>query len=330
MAILQPPFLFRGGTDSITDITAAGASAAYLYGDFQSVFADTVTGGNDTLTATNRTSIQYGDADTLFAGVITLNAGNDTMNGGSEADTFYGDFFYSSATGVVVNGGNDTINGGGGNDTIYGDHSYSSSGANGAVFSAGGDTIDGGVGDDVIHGQYGNDILNGGADNDLIAGGVGNDTIDGDGGTDTADFSRSQFAVTVILAEGVVDGSATGDGTDIIREIENIIGTSVNDTLTGNSDDNVLLGGGGNDTLNGLGGTDTASYAGAASAVTVNLSITGVLQATFGAGDDTLNSIENLLGSSHGDTLTGNAMRMSSMAATATIQSMPGPAWILF
>ena len=58
--------------------------------------------------------------------------------------------------------------------------------------------------------------------------------------------------------------------------------------------------------LDGGSGTDTASYALATAGVTVSLANTGP-QETFGAGVDTLVSIENLTGSPFADTLTGNA-----------------------
>src|SRR5204862_525485 len=79
-----------------------------------------------------------------------------------------------------------------------------------------------------------------------------------------------------------------------------------NDSLTGDSGDNILAGGAGNDSLDGGAGSDTASYAGAASAVTVNLGL-ATAQNTVGAGTDTLSNFENLLGSSFADTLTGNS-----------------------
>jgi Ca2+-binding RTX toxin-like protein len=60
------------------------------------------------------------------------------------------------------------------------------------------------------------------------------------------------------------------------------------------------------DNINGLGGIDTVSYALAASAVNVSLSIVGP-QNTGGSGVDTLISIENLTGSKFNDTLQGNA-----------------------
>jgi Ca2+-binding RTX toxin-like protein len=45
--------------------------------------------------------------------------------------------------------------------------------------------------------------------------------------------------------------------TDTLISIENVIGTSANDSITGNNDANVLSGGLGNDTLNGGLGRDT-------------------------------------------------------------------------
>ena len=48
-----------------------------------------------------------------------------------------------------------------------------------------------------------------------------------------------------------------GAGIDTLRSLENLTGSSFNDTLTGNAGNNVLSGGGGNDVLNGGSGNDT-------------------------------------------------------------------------
>jgi Ca2+-binding RTX toxin-like protein len=108
--------------------------------------------------------------------------------------------------------------------------------------------------------------------------------------------------VTVNLATQTASGGhAAGD---VLFDIENIIGTALNDNLTGDNGDNVLRGGdGGTDWLSGGGGSDTASYAGGA-AVGVSL-LHGSIQNTGGQGWDLLNSIENLVGSSFDDWLTG-------------------------
>ena len=83
--------------------------------------------------------------------------------------------------------------------------------------------------------------------------------------------------------------------------------------------------------LDGGDGIDTASYASAMSGVTVDLGIAGP-QDTQGAGVDWLKSIENLVGSSFNDTLTGNASAnmmtggpgSDTFRYTAASQSAPG------
>lgn len=81
---------------------------------------------------------------------------------------------------------------------------------------------------------------------------------------------------------------------------------SGNANISGNTLNNVLYSGTGNNILNGGAGQDTVSYANSGSGVRVGLSVT-TAQATLGSGSDTLISIENLIGSNFGDTLTGNA-----------------------
>ncbi|NQE60549.1 hypothetical protein E1H18_237 [Caulobacter sp. RHG1] len=95
---------------------------------------------------------------------------------------------------------------------------------------------------------------------------------------------------------------------------DTLTGTSGADTLIGQKGDDVLNGGGGDDTLDGGDGddrldggegSDTADYSFATAGVAVDLTLSG-LQATGGAGSDTLISIENLRGSAFDDKLTGD------------------------
>ena len=103
---------------------------------------------------------------------------------------------------------------------------------------------------------------------------------------------------------------ASGVGTDTLVGIEDLAGSSFDDTLIGNSDANRLFGGAGNDVLvgssgdilDGGAGNDTASYADTFG-VTADLAASGP-QSTAG----TLVGIENLIGSSlYADVLKGDS-----------------------
>jgi len=174
--------------------------------------------------------------------------------------------------------------------------------------------VNGNANANAITGSSSVDTLNGLNSNDTLSGLGGADTLDGGGGGgDIADYSASGSGVTVNLTAGTgVGGDAQGD---TLTSIEYVIGSGSADVLTGDGLVNVLDGSGGNDTLAGLGGddtlqggsgTDTADYSASSLGVTVNLA---TLTAQGGAGDaagDTLASIENLIGSSFADTLTGD------------------------
>lgn len=172
--------------------------------------------------------------------------------------------------------------------------------------------LPGTVANDEIYGLDGADALTGEAGADLLVGGAGADALDGGADIDTASYAGSSAGVVVNLATGTgLGGDAEGD---VLTNIENLVGSDGNDTLIGDGNantldgslgDDTLTGGEGADTLIGGDGTDTASYAGSASGISVNLE-TG----TGTGGDaqgDTLNGIENLVGSNSNDTLTGTA-----------------------
>ena len=95
---------------------------------------------------------------------------------------------------------------------------------------------------------------------------------------------------------------------------DRLYGGDADDILSGGTGDDELYGRGGNDwlhggrdadKLDGGAGSDTASYSGSSEPVNVNLA-TGSASGGHAQGD-TIVSIENLAGSDHADTLTGNA-----------------------
>ena len=150
----------------------------------------------------------------------------------------------------------------------------------------------GGEGDDTFYGSNsvaGSFYGNGG--NDWLRSGLAADVFDGGQGRDTVDYSRENAGVSVNLASGV---GARGDQ---LVSVEDVVGSSFNDTIAGTSGDNRLDGGA---------GVDTVSYAAASAAVTVSLLLEGLAQNTGGAGVDTLTRLQNLTGSAYADNLTGN------------------------
>jgi hypothetical protein len=90
-----------------------------------------------------------------------------------------------------------------------------------------------------------------------------------------------------------------GGGNDTIK------GLGGNDILKGQGGNDKLLGGVGDDTLDGDIGTDTASYSASLTAVSASLAT----NRSTGEGLDTFAGVENLLGSSKADTLTGEGAR---------------------
>jgi len=115
------------------------------------------------------------------------------------------------------------------------------------------ENVTGSGADDTITGNAVANVLLGGVGNDTLAGGLGNDTLDGGANNDTADYSASAAAATVNLGLG----TATGEGSDTLQSLENVIGSALDDTLTGDTGANVLSGGDGNDTVSGGDSDDT-------------------------------------------------------------------------
>jgi Ca2+-binding RTX toxin-like protein len=138
-------------------------------------------------------------------------------------------------------------------------------------FDASGDDIHGRLLtlDHTISGTPGNDVLHGSAGNDDIYGAGGNDNL------------------------------TAGAGDDLLS------GGTGHNVLWGNDGNDTFLGGSGIDVFAGGGGSDTVRYEQSDAGVTINLAT-----ATASGGDaagDLLNSIENITGSAHNDTLTGDA-----------------------
>ena len=260
----------------------------------------------------------------------------DTLAGDSRDNVLYGlggdDAIYGGP-----GGGNDVLWGGGGADRLFG--------------GLGGDTLHGGAGDDLLSGGKGADKVYGGAGSDMIYADEEDSVIDGwhhddDPGrpmdlvstmgagevesledvsdpfsVDTVSFEKSKTGIAV-GPNGIFD---TGDDMPFtlsdegVVNIENIIGSSLNDAFTGDMYDNEIEGGDGADTLDGgehasraplvfpsIG--DTVSYRNSDRDVTVSLGNGAEAGVAIGghAQGDTIVNFENVRGSAHGDVLTGS------------------------
>ena len=102
-----------------------------------------------------------------------------------------------------------------------------------------------------------NEKLNGGAGSQALQGGLGDDTLDGGAGLDTAYYGDAPAAVTLNLGY-VVAQNTGGTGNDILLNMEYLVGSAFNDSLTGNGLANLIDGGVGNDILDGAGTANDA------------------------------------------------------------------------
>ncbi|HEX6741123.1 MAG TPA: calcium-binding protein, partial [Sphingomicrobium sp.] len=291
-------------------------------------------GGNDTL-------MGNGGPDYLDGG-----AGADTMTGGFAPDTYViddvGDVIQGEITGIdfagdtVISSISYQLNNVIENLTLTGTADIDAIGNfthNRIIGNDGNNILTGGGGNDVLTGGGGVDTfrdfafaLDGNTITDLAIGekivitdatlagfsfSLSGDTLTYTGGS----LTLQQSAPGMLVASAAEGGGvaltlvAASEGDDTINgtaQDDVIVGLGGNDALHGLGGNDSLEGGAGNDTLDGGNGFDTASYAGAASAVTVNLALFGG-QDTVGAGTDTFIDIENVAGSGFNDTLTGNA-----------------------
>lgn len=142
---------------------------------------------------------------------------------------------------TAVNGSSCTTVGTQGPDTLTG-----TPGPNVLCGLGGADVLDGAAGDDTVYGGSGKDVL---------TGGDGADVLDGGTGSDAASFEESPARVTVDLKAG----AATGWGQDVLRNIEDAMGSSRSDIIRGTAGANTIAGSGGVDLLFGRAGPDVLS-----------------------------------------------------------------------
>ncbi|MEO3472848.1 calcium-binding protein [Roseomonas sp. CAU 1739] len=279
------------------------------------------TAGGVSVTVTNVGGVNTG---TSAPAPLVLTQGNDTFTNfeqinGSSADDTITIASVNTVLGFNVrgNGGNDILTGTAApNTSLFLDYRSSAVTSGVSVDLTLGRATDGLGGIDTISNFYAvrgsilGDTLLGSAEIDRFRGRGGNDYLDGRDGFDIADYSQATGAVSVNLAIGrAQDGEG---GTDTLTSIEEIWGTTGNDTLTGSGIDENFYAFNGNDTIDGGSGQDRVGFqftAGNVPAgtqgVVVNL-VTGVATDAWG-GTDTLISIERITGTALADSMLGGA-----------------------
>jgi Ca2+-binding RTX toxin-like protein len=210
--------------------------------------------------------------DKLIGGLgnDTLNGGlgNDIMTGGDGSDTYVVDNVGDITTetnAVAATGGTDGVQSSISWTLSANIESLSLTGT-AAINGTGnglGNYIGGNAAANILTGLDGNDVLSGGGGNDKLYGGNGDDALygsagadllDGGLGSDTAYYSNAATGVFAHLDDSLQNtGDALGD---TYAGIENLVGSSFNDTLVGTNNANVLSGINGNDILVGLLGND--------------------------------------------------------------------------
>ncbi|MFC3613796.1 hypothetical protein ACFORG_08510 [Lutimaribacter marinistellae] len=314
-AILDP----RGDTIDATDM-ASGPVSQLVTNTITTRIGDTTLDGTP-------------DADTLLGqgGDDTIRGldGDDVIKGGTGSDLLrggYGNDTIETGSGlntVFANQNDDSVIGGSGADYIH-----TGWGDDYAIGQGGGDTLIGSLGNDTLLGQGWHDSILGGDGEDSLLGDDGDDTISGgedddyihggsDGGiNDTATWAYSAPTGSILLlnrgwnidlrsnsATFSVNGGVALE-TDTVFEIEHVIGSGYDDTITGNDRGNQLEGGLGNDvliddasgadTLIGGAGIDTAVFTPFFSSGSVFDMVLG--QRTFnGTKFDEFSEIENLV-----------------------------------
>ena len=304
----------------LPDQIYGGSENDFLYGGAGEDLLDGGA-GNDLLDAGTGDDIIYDKSGT---NVIKAGTGDDTVHlrwEGEGAGTVNSVYLGSGDDWVYACGQIEKVDGEAGEDTVSYAYSPSSvsvslqKGTGSGGWAAGDrywsiEDVTGSKFNDTLIGNAVSNTIKGGNGDDKISGGAGPDLLDGGTGIDTLSYAGAVFRGSSIYPIGVSvnlqNGAAIGSDAegDVIRNFENVTGTTESDEIWGNSKANVLRGGGGNDRLHGGDGNDTLYGAGADRSYGNGAVFDG------GAGNDSLiggNEMGNFDGGTGNDWIFGGA-----------------------
>ena len=205
----------------------------------------------------NKDQFSVFNSKNVFEGVITELYDDEVINGGRKSDKLYGG---NGDDTIYGHNGNDRLFGRAGNDNLFGgknnDKLYGGIGEDILYGESGKDKLYGGDGDDLLNGGIGNDKLYGGDGDDLLNGGTGNDKLYGGQGEDIVFYSSNDNIVDLSNSKR----QDTGDGKDVLRDIENVNTGDGNDIIFGSQMDNKIYGEGGDDMFFGSLGNDIYTF----------------------------------------------------------------------
>lgn len=322
----------EGGLDTVTyedspvAVMITPGSGGILQGSGGDAQGDTLS-SIEHLVGSQFNDVLFGDGiDNVLEGL----AGNDDLRGSNGNDILLGG-----------PGGADFLDGGSGSDWTGYITSFAGVDVNLTTNRAfGGDAqgdtlinienVKGSVFNDVLTGNAANNYLDSFLGDDRLVGSLGADTLDGGDGTDTLSYAPLPSAINASLKTGVtnkggsiilasagistienLEGTAFDDALEGDIRANTLTGLAGNDTLRGDEGNDTLVGGPGADSHNGGGSIDLADYSDSSAGVIVNLQPGAVGLGGDATGDtftqaDGKSTVENLLGSDFGDSLTGD------------------------
>jgi Ca2+-binding RTX toxin-like protein len=316
-----------GGGDDLADYSAATTA---VHVTLDAVADDGPSGQQDLVPA--ELAVLGGSGDDTLVG----SAGPDDLDGGPGTDALTGGAGDDHLRAYL---GSDSLSGGPGDDRLVAEYTQAAVLHGGddndtvtATLNAGTASVDGEGGDDTItagglvHGGDGNDVLHA-YGTGTLDGGPGDDVLDdhdsagiaqrldGGPGFDTVEWTGAHNEGISASNDGVANdggppgcGGCAAEGDNVGTDVERLVGSYRDDTLTGGPGDDVLVGGVGQDVLQGGPGKDTVEYSTSPGGVTVTLD--GAANdggGLDGYADDVRPDIEHVIGSPFADTLIGSA-----------------------